>query len=126
MSTSQSPGEPAPIEFKTQFVKSNFYRVVHADGAFGGITPNGHIRMAIYSEARKFPDTVTYTVNPEGRLSESSRSPDVPRGETTRDLEVDIVMTADVARSVRDWLDGKIKDLETVQRQLEAQSGEQQ
>ena len=126
MSTRRSPTEPTSVRIQAQFVKSNFYRVVHADGAFGGLTASGHIRMAIYSEAQRLPDVITYSLTPGQGLAEVSRDPQLTARDMTRELEVDIVMTVDVARTVRDWLDGKVKELEALQHQTELQMGEQQ
>lgn len=99
---------------EAQFVRSNFYRVVHADGAWGGLTPHGQIRMAIYSEAQQFPQSVTYDIS-SGRAEEVGRTPTgLGPNKLIRELEVDVVLDLRVARSLHDWLGGKITQLERV------------
>lgn len=98
---------------EAQFVKSNFFRVVHADGAWGGLTPNGQIRMVIYSEAQQFPRNIIYDV-PLGTPKEVDRNPKLSPGSVAllRELEVDVVLTLSVARNLHNWLGGKITELE--------------
>ena len=114
MSTEGAPGsQTRKIEVEAEFVKSNFYRVVHADGAFGGMTPNGQIRMAIYSEFQRFPHTITYDIS-SGRAQEIGRYPEPGSGPppVTRELEVDIAMNLSVARVIHQWLGNKIGEAE--------------
>lgn len=106
--------EQAPLKVEAAFVRSNFYRVVHADGAFGGAAPNANIRMTIYSEAQRIPNLITYDFSPSGGMTETGRTPAPSPTNIVREMEVDIVMTLRVARSIRDWLDGKIKEVEMV------------
>ena len=48
--TSKSPPK-LPKELEFDFIgKSNFFRAIRADGAFGGLAPNGVLHMALYSE----------------------------------------------------------------------------
>ena len=101
-----------PPQITAEFVRSNFYRVIHADGAFGGISPSGNIRMIIYSEAQRTPNLITYDISPTSGLTEAGRSPEAIPRTIVRELEVDIVMRLQVARALRDWLDDKIRDLE--------------
>lgn len=123
MSTEGAP-RSQPLRAEAEFVRSNFYRVVHADGAFGGVTPNGQIRMAIYSEAQRFPHTQTYdfTSRPPREIG---RNPEVGSGPAlfTRELEVDIAMNLPVARAMHQWLGDKIHQVEMLTRQ--AREGEQ-
>ena len=102
---------PATIDF--HMLKSNFFRVAHADGAFGGITPYGSVHITFYSERNPLPQVLTHAVTDKGQLGpEISR-----RGKSgvVRELEIDIVMNAVVARSFRKWLDEKIAELEALE-----------
>ena len=49
----KQPKPPKEIEF--DFIKSNLFRVIRGDGAFGGIAPGGAIHMSIYSERHPIP-----------------------------------------------------------------------
>ena len=110
--------DQAPLKVEAAFVRSNFYRVVHADGAFGGAAPSRNIRMTVYSEAQRIPNLITYDFFAPGALTETSRTPAANPTDIVREMEVDIVMTLPVARSIRDWLDGKVKELEMVELEM--------
>jgi hypothetical protein len=49
-------------EIEFDFIKSNFFRVIHVDGAFGGLSPNGFVHMALYSERRAIPTKVVHKI----------------------------------------------------------------
>jgi hypothetical protein len=105
------PRRPRPLDdsqLETHFVRSGLYRVVHADGVWGGLTNQANISMGMYSEHVEAPDSVTYRLE-AGKLSELSR-----RGKerVLRELEVEVIISASTARSLRDWLDTRLQELE--------------
>ena len=59
---------PSEVEF--DFIKSNFFRVIKADGAFGGVAPNGAIHMQIFSERQPIPHTTTRGVRRRGKQAQ--------------------------------------------------------
>lgn len=101
---------PTTVNF--HFVKSQYFRVMHADGAWGGLSPNGMIHMSVYSERFPIPQSLEQNVTPEGRIEgEASK---VTRDGVIREVDADIVMTRDVAVSIRDWLTARIDLLDEV------------
>ena len=100
-----------PTRLEAHFVKSNSYRVVHADGVWGGLTPQGQIRMAIFSEAYQLPQTVTYDIG-SGSMQEAGRIPPLASTALERELQVDVVLGLSVAQAVHSWLGDKIRQLE--------------
>lgn len=95
------------------YVKSNACRVIHADGAYGGLTPQLNIYMALYSEHNALPASAVYVLDPaEKTAREETQAP--PR-EWTREIEAEVIMSRDMARSLRDWLDARIKAVEEVE-----------
>lgn len=48
-----SPTTAPQIRFN--YIKSAQFRVIHADGAIGGVTPNGFIHMALFNERAAIP-----------------------------------------------------------------------
>ncbi len=97
-----------PPRFQTKFTTSRSFRTIHADGAWGGVTPQGLINMASFSETRPFPQSVTYTLENEA-LKEESRIEDQS---IIREVEVGVMMSLPVARALRKWLDERIQQLE--------------
>lgn len=101
--------KPDAVDF--HFIKSSSFRVIHADGVWGGSTPSRNIAICFYSERLPIPKLVQYGVKEGGALA----------GELDRDtlswfvreIEVEVVMTPDAAVGIRDWLDKYIKELAT-------------
>ncbi len=94
------------------YLKSNFFRIVHADGLIGSTTPTLELLVHFWSERFPIPAQVTHEVATEGTLGEEIKERRVSRQAVVRELEVGIVMHLDVARTFRDWLTRKIEETE--------------
>jgi len=97
-----------PDHIEAHFHKSNFFRVVHADGCFGGVTPRGSIHCGFYSERAAIPlRTSIALVNgqpgPE-TVVESKEG-------LVREIEVDVVMDINTAISFHIWMRDKLEHL---------------
>ena len=97
--------ETAPQQVPFRFSKSHFHRVIHADGVYGGSTPTpGNIIMHIYSHMLPIPEQGAN----DGKGNEIVEKRIIKPG-IEREIEVSIVMNLALAKSTRDWLDGRIK-----------------
>ncbi len=101
----KKPKMPKEIEF--DYIKSNFFRVIRADGAFGGLAPNGAIHMGIYSERQPIPQKVVHAVQ-DGQLGPELLDKRQGRKAVIREMEVDVVLDIGQAIGLRQWLDDKI------------------
>ncbi len=110
---------PPGHQVKSEFIKANYFRVIHADGAWGGLTPSLHIQMALYSERTAIPHHMTQEVGDESKLITVKTE---AKDEIIREVEVDVIMTVPVARALRDWLDEKIGQAEKIREEIEANS----
>jgi len=123
MARKEESHEQAPSaedrQLNAHFIKSNLFRVVHADGAWGGITPQFNIQVALFSERHPIPTEVSYKLEPSGP-SELSRT---ARDGIVREIEADVIMSLDVARALRIWLDNKIREAEELRAELERRTG---
>lgn len=108
---SKPPKVPKEIEF--DYIKSNFFRVVRADGAFGGLSPNGAIHMGIYSERQPIPKKVVHAVQ-EGKLGPELLEKRDVRKSIIREMEVDVVLDITQAIGLRQWLDEKIQQYQNL------------
>ncbi len=102
---------PLPSKIRFHYIKSNLFRVVHADGVWGGITPTGGIQIAFFSERVPIPQQVEFQLSPDGRVGEEIPEGKVAREGIVREVEVDVVINLGTARLIRDWLDDKIVQL---------------
>ena len=97
-------------EFPIYITKSNFYRVVHADGVYGGGTPTpGNIMMTVFSHRVPFPEKI---VN-DGKGNEIVSKRDVKYG-MEQEFEVSLVMGLDTAKIMLLWLNNTIRNTEAL------------
>ena len=81
-----------PTEVSFDYIKSNIFRVIHADGAFGGLAPNGNIHMALYNERQAIPTQMVYALEGIG-LGPEIKGKRKGRGGLVREVEVDVIMS---------------------------------
>ncbi len=108
--------QPAEQRLKVDYIKSNFFRVIHADGLFGGLTPRGNIQMEIWSERQPIPRQSSYRVIVEGDgspvLGDEVMDERQSREAFIREVEVGIVIDLELAKSMIDWLKTRVAALE--------------
>lgn len=109
VSSAGGAGENKSAEVRFDYIKSNFFRVVHADGVHGGLTAKGGLQMAFFSECKPIPQTETYKVS-QGRVGEcvSTKVCDA----IVREVEVQVLMNLSMAKAMYQWLGDKIETAE--------------
>lgn len=109
------PDTEMPSTLKFHFIKSNFFRVVHTDGAIGGLTPSRQIFISLYSERAAIPRVIEMTISPEGSLGdEISR---VGKNGIVRELEMGIILNAHAAEQLIGALQESVKALKESKRE---------
>ena len=112
-------GSKLPSEVTFHYVKSNYFRVIHADGAMGGFTPRGEVFFSIYSERAPLPDVTVQAIE-NGQLGkEIIEQRKVSEG-IVRELEIGVVMDLTVAQSLVTWLNERIKVAEQMRQDSKA------
>lgn len=92
------------------YLKSTQFRVVHGDGIVGGVTPGNDLHFSVFSERAAIPQMVVVGLNDDGTLgAEISR---VGRKGVVREVEVDVIMDLRAAIGFRDWLVGRIEEMQ--------------
>lgn len=102
--------EPRTSQVRFYYQKSHFFRVIHADGVIGNLTPQGLLHLAVYSERTAIPQTSLHELNEDGTLGKSLET-DGKEG-FVREIDTDLIMTKEVAVGVRNWLNQMLKDFE--------------
>jgi hypothetical protein len=119
MTPVEATAQGSPEEFTDRvlfnYIKSNFFRVVHADGAHGGITPRGLIEINFYSERRPIPKSVVHSHTSSGVLGPEITDERVEREGLVREVDVGVIMGLGTAKSLYTWLADKIQLLEQLQ-----------
>ncbi len=92
---------------RIEFERSPAYRLVAADGAWGGPTPRGHILVNFFVDVPTSPLSVTHGLSEDGQLGpELDRSPVAQEGtpRVSREFEVGVLLSPDDAEGVARWL----------------------
>jgi hypothetical protein len=105
------------------YLKSSAFRVVHADGVFGGVSPGGFIFMSLFSERPPIPDTTTHEVK-DGRIGDELTEERISRNGIVRELEVGVVLDLRTAAALHDWLAQKIELLTEAQKKSKQEEKE--
>ncbi len=103
-----------------RFERDPEYRIITANGAWGGITPRGELMFDLFFEHIDLPEEVTYMATPDGLGPESSRSPNPTP--IVRDALVGVVMTPENAENLGRWIIEKVSMLK--QKDSTAESGQ--
>lgn len=103
------PDEPNRVTY--HYIKSNHFRVAHADGVWGGVTPHGTIHANFYSERGPIPSRIVHEIRDGSIGPEVIEEREVKSG-PVREVEVGVVMDLATAKAFRDWLDEKIQGLQ--------------
>lgn len=102
---------------ETRLTKSPQCVTLHADGVWGGLTPQGQIVMGFFAEQFQPPDRVLYQLPATlpGAMKEDSRT---GGGYVGREIQAQVFVTPSMARSMIAWLNEKLESLEaTMQEQ---------
>lgn len=111
--TSGKKNKSIPKSIKTHYIKTNNYRSYHADGVFGGLTPNRKIYMEFFIQRAVTPKIIEYKVTEVGDIGDEIKR-EGKKG-IVREIEAGVIMDIDVAKVLRNWLDQKIKLLEELE-----------
>jgi hypothetical protein len=109
-----------PREFPTDdtpvyVTKSNFFRVIHIDGFFGGGTPTpGNIMMTVYNHRVPFPEKAYIDFM-------GNEAPAKREGKTgiEHEYEASLVMSLATAKAMQAWLNNAIASTELLLQQMQ-------
>lgn len=107
-----------------QWGKSAHFRVIHADGAYGGLTPYGGLFCCLYNDRLPIPDETVQPVGENGLLGpEVAEKTKISKG-IQREVEACFLMNLNTAKALQQWLDERIKILEKLQEERQPQESE--
>ena len=102
-------------EINFDYIKSNHFRVIHVDGAHGGIAPKGNkIQVALFSERNAIPRRETFAID-KHKLTDLKKKEG--REAVVREVEVEALMDLETAISIKNWLSDKIEFIENINKQ---------
>lgn len=92
-------------EITFRFERDPEYRVVTANGAWGGITPRGELMFDLFLEHMDIPEEISYLATPDGLGPELNRT---PTPAIIRDSMIGVVMTPENAENFGRWILEKV------------------
>src|SRR5258708_3697353 len=110
--------EPAPDKLRIEYQKSHSFRVIHADGAYGGTSPRLQLFIAFYSERFPIPRVLTYESCSTGAPREEVIAERESKEGIIREIEVGVTMDINAAKGFAAWLSQQIAELEKRREQI--------
>ena len=104
--------KPKAGKITFHYIKSNQFRVIHVDGVHGGPSPRGQLQMAFFNERLPIPQQVTHTVDEARELGPEVLDERIGKEGIVREVEVELLLNLDVAKSIHKWLGDKIGQVE--------------
>lgn len=88
--------------------KAHLFRVVHADGAWCSLSPANLIHLTFYNDRYPLPRSIQFPVNAAGVVGNEDPEKREMLKDWVREMEVDIVLSLESAKLVRQGLDNFI------------------
>lgn len=102
-------------KLKFHYEKSKQFRVIHVDGAHGGLSASGRgIVMNLYSERKPIPKEETFVSDDGAKTFHEDMSQRNQLEGLFREVEVSAIMDIEVAKVLAKWLERKISDHEKI------------
>ncbi|MEX0715090.1 MAG: hypothetical protein WD066_00815 [Planctomycetaceae bacterium] len=95
-----------------EFIKSNCFRTIHVDGAWGGVVamPVPYVHMAIFSQRRPIPTAVEYAS--KGKVvGQELKERREGRNAVVREVESELILDPHATVQLTMWLLEKVKNL---------------
>jgi hypothetical protein len=110
MTAASGEDRTAPTRVTFRYARSADYRIVAANGAAGGLTPQGDLLISFFVESAAFPPEATHPVDADGKLGpqESPAQPGTP--EVERHLQVGVLLSRPQAAALADWIRARLNE----------------
>lgn len=103
------------------YIKGNYFRVIHVDGVHGGPTPNAaYIGMSLFNSRWPIPRQTTSALKEDGSIGKELIKERLIRDSIVREIEAEIIMDINTARNMHKWLGEKIKRVEKFAKEMES------
>jgi len=106
---SEGGASALPETLPVHFIKSNSFRVIHANGAWFGNDPHANLHLTFYSERTPIPQKVVFKLNDSGQFVGEELSQREGKDGVVRELEVDVVMSFTAATALYEILGNNLK-----------------
>ncbi len=97
-------------EISFKYIFPSDLRELHVNGAYGGLAPDGSIRMSVYSERGAIPNFEKRKINPDETLGEFIS--EEKKYQVVRIVQTSLVFNIATAKALVRWLHDRIKESE--------------
>jgi hypothetical protein len=94
---------------RVHYIKSNFHRVIHADGAIGAPSPHLQLAISFWNERHPIPQEIVMGVREDSVLVEELANRRVIRDGLVREVATTVILDLRTAASPHQWLGEKIE-----------------
>ena len=98
-------GKQDPDEIGIEWEYDKDYRLVAANGMWGGITPRGDLRIEFFAESNSIPGEAVYLRNESGSYKETHKIPEKPT--VVRKIQIAVMVPGPQVRSFAEWFKDK-------------------
>lgn len=111
---SDSAAKVTPItkfQLPVHFIKSTHFRVVHANGAWYGGDNQGNLHVTFFNERAPIPKMMVVNLDERGAVAGEDESKRETKRGIVREMEVDIVLSLQVAMELHQTLGENLKSI---------------
>lgn len=96
---------------KFRYVKGNDHRIIHADGAKGGLTNRGFLLIDFFAEYPNYFNDELHKITKAGQLEQIVQKVDTSQPiELIRERQIGVMMSISVAKSLAIWINARVKE----------------
>lgn len=100
------------------YEKSNLFRVVHADGAWGGLTPDLDVFFTFFNSRPPIPQILVHEIEDDGHVGEEILDQKVGKDGIVREVEVGVVMSAQHVEALIAFLQDRLESIKKIKSSL--------
>ena len=101
------------------YEKSPTCRTIHASGAWGSVTPEYAIYMALFSEHLPIPERTAHLITETGALGVEVDDERQVKSGVVRQIEAEVFLSEQTAISLVAWLQERLRQIQEARAQVE-------
>ena len=102
--------EELPETVKFAYTEAPDYKIIYANGVYGGLTGKDELRFDFFQEFRPAPSEEVHEITEEGKPGLLvSEDRDAQQLELIREKQINVVMTISAAKALYKWLEDKLE-----------------
>jgi len=105
-------------KIKFYYQKANLFRVIHADGAWGGLTPDLQVFFSLFNTRPPIPQVLGFDIQGDGMPLQERQDMTVAKDGLMREVEVGVVMSPENVQALIDFLKGRLEAAQQIKSQI--------